>query len=223
MVRCHGCRRAAPLSRVTARVVPGDVLRVPAVAGHIRVVVTGGEGTRLHEEVVVAGGTIEAGRLVRATEEDLKSWLTDASEELPSAQVLDRLTGLWPALSPPLSGFLANRAGARRRSLATLIEGRCTEEVAAMNTILDELERSIRGALDDTPFWQQVSLFEVEAERDQLSKDHDALTQRLTSIPEMREQETTALRRRYADPQARWFPAAITFLVPASIANAGSA
>jgi len=211
------------LSRVTARVVPGDVLRTPAVVGHIRVVVTGGEGTRLHEEVVVAGGTIEAGRLVRATEEDLKSWLTVASEDLPPLQVRDQLTGLWPVLSPPLSGFLANRAAARRRSLAALIESRCTEEVAAMNTILDELERSIRAALDDAPFWQQASLFEIEAERDQLRKDHDALAQRLASVPGMREQETTALGRRYADPQARWFPAAITFLVPASIANAGSA
>ncbi len=49
------------LSRVTARILPGDQLRTPAVAGHIRVVVTGAEGTRLHEEVVIAGGTIEAG------------------------------------------------------------------------------------------------------------------------------------------------------------------
>jgi len=211
------------LSRVTARVVPGDVLRTPAVAGHIRVVVTGAEGTRLHEEVVVAGGTIEAGRLVRMTEDDLKSWLTATSEELPPAQVRDRLTELWPGLSQPLSGILANRAGTRRRSLAALIESRCTEEVAAMNTILDELEHSIRAALDDTPFWEQASLFEIEAERDQLHKDHDALKQRLESIPATREQETAALRRRYADPQARWFPAAITFLVPASIAHAGSA
>ena len=44
-----------------------------------------------------------------------------------------------------------------------------------MNTILDELERSIRDALDDTPYWQQASLFEIDAERDQLRKDHDAL------------------------------------------------
>ena len=92
-----------------------------------------------------------------------------------------------------------------------------------MKTILDELEHSIRAALDDTPFWQQASLFEIEAERDQLRKDHEALKQRLDSIPATREQETAALRRRYADPQARWFPAAITFLVPASIAHAGSA
>jgi hypothetical protein len=189
------------------------------VAGHIRVVVTGNEGTRLHEEIVVAGGTIEAGRLVRATEDDLKSWLGTATEALPPAQVRDRLTELWPSLSGPLSGILANRAAARRRSLAALIEERCTEEVAAMEQILDELERSIRDALDDTPFWEQASLFEIEAERDQLRKDKDALVHRLDSIPAVREQEIAALRRRYADPQARWFPAAITFLVPTSIAN----
>ena len=92
-----------------------------------------------------------------------------------------------------------------------------------MNSILAELERSIRAALDDTPFWQQASLFDIESERDQLRKDNEALRRRLESIPEMREQETAALRRRYADPQARWFPAAITFLVPASIARAPSA
>ena len=125
----------------------------PAVAGHIRVVVTGpkapparGSRRRWRHH--------RGRRLVRTTEEDLKSWLTAAGGTAP-AQVRDRLTELWPGLSQPLAGILANRAGARRRSLATLIESRCTEEVAAMNTILDELEHSIRAALDDTPFWEQ--------------------------------------------------------------------
>ncbi|HUZ55670.1 MAG TPA: DISARM system SNF2-like helicase DrmD, partial [Streptosporangiaceae bacterium] len=208
------------LTRVTARIVPGDVLRTPAVLGHIRVVVTGGEGTRLHEEVVVAGGTIAAGRLVRSTEDDLKAWLATATEELPPDHVLGRITELWPALADPLSGTLANRSSARRRSLAAFISTRCDEEVAAMETILTELERSIRVALDDTGYWYQASLFEIESERDQLRKDREALAERLASLPATREQETAALRRRYANPVARWFPAAITFLVPASIANA---
>ena len=72
-----------------------------------------------------------------------------------------------------------------------------------MQTILDELERSIRDALERPLSWQQASLFEIDWERDQLRKDHDALARRLESIPEMREQETAALRRRYADPTAR--------------------
>jgi hypothetical protein len=76
--------------------------------------------------VVVAGPTIEASSLVRATEDDLKSWQSAASEELQSMHVLDRLTELWPMLGKPSSGFLANRAGSRRRCLAGLIEERCT-------------------------------------------------------------------------------------------------
>jgi ribosomal 50S subunit-associated protein YjgA (DUF615 family) len=88
-----------------------------------------------------------------------------------------------------------------------------------MEHILTELEGSIRAALDDSEHWHQASLFEIESERDQLRKDREALTERLASLPATREQETAALRRRYADPVARWFPAAITFLVPASIAN----
>jgi len=208
------------LHRVTARIVPTDLLRVPAVLGHIRVVVTGAEGTRLHEEVVVAGGTIEGGKLVRATEDNLRQWLAASSPELPSDQITKHLAELWPTgIASTLTGYLENRSSARRRSLAVLIENRSDEEVTAMAAILDELERSIRDALDDTPRWEQGTIFEIETERQQLRKDHDALKDRLASIPAMREQEAAALRRRYADPQARWFPAAITFLVPASIAK----
>lgn len=42
-------------------------------------------------------------------------------------------------------------------------------------------------------------------------------------IPEQRDREVAALRRRPAEPRDRWFPAAVTFLVPAVIANAGGA
>jgi hypothetical protein len=210
---------AARLHRVTARIVPTDLLRVPAALGHIRVVVTGAEGTRLHEEVVLAGGTVEEGKLVRAREEDLRAWLAVSTAELPPGHVTEHLADLWPTLQGTLSGYLDHRSSTRRRSLETLIKARCTEEVAAMTTVLDELERNIRVALDDSPRWEQGSIFEIESERQQLRKDHDALRDRLAEIPATREQEQAALERRYADPVSRWFPAAVTFLVPASIAK----
>jgi superfamily II DNA or RNA helicase len=210
---------AAQLHRVTARIVPTAMLRVPAVLGHIRVVVTGAEGTRLHEEVVLAGGTIEAGKLVRAREEDLRAWLAASEATLPLDHVTKDLARLWPTLEGTLSGYLDHRSSTRRRSLESLIKTRCSEEVAAMTAILDELERNIRLALDDTPRWEQGTIFEIESERQQLRKDHDALRDRLAEIPALREQERTALERRYADPVSRWFPAAVTFLVPASIAR----
>ena len=56
-------------------------------------------------------------------------------------------------------------------------------------------------------------------EQQQLRADHEALRERLAGIPAQREREIAALRRRYADPTARWFPAAVTFLVPARLAR----
>jgi hypothetical protein len=214
-------RGAAKLSRVTARVVPGDLLRVPAVVAHGRVVVTGAEGTRLHEEVMTAGGLIEQGRLARANTDEVTSWLAAASDQPVGTDVQDRLRGLWPELSDPLSKLLARRAADRTRSMQALLRNRCEEEVTAVATILDELERSIRGALGETEHWEQGSLFEIDDERDQLRADHEALLARLEALPDQRHDETAALRRRYADPTARWFPAAVEFLVPAAIARAG--
>src|SRR5439155_860369 len=53
------------LHRVTARVVPNDVLDGPAVIAHARLVVLGGDDRRLHEEIVTAGGLLRDGRLSR--------------------------------------------------------------------------------------------------------------------------------------------------------------
>jgi hypothetical protein len=212
-----GLTGKAKLSRVTARIVPGDLLRTPAVVAHGRIVITGAEGTRLHEEIVTAGGTIETGKLSRARQDDLERWLTAATEQPPAEQLRDHLTTLWPQLADPLARALSTRADQRSRSLHGLLARRCDEEVAAVADVLVELDRSIRGALDDEPRWEQPTLFAME--REQLRTDHDALRARLADIPAQRERETAALRRRYADPTARWFPAAVTFLVPASLAR----
>ncbi|MEU1603106.1 DISARM system SNF2-like helicase DrmD [Micromonospora matsumotoense] len=207
----------ARLSRVTARVVPGDLLRTPAVVAHGRVVVTGAEGTRLHEEIVTAGGPIEGGRLTRARQEELDRLLAAATDEVPGEPVRVQLTALWPVLEQPLGRALAVRADQRARSLQGLLRGRCAEEVTAIEAVLTELAGTIRAKLDDEPHWEQPSLFTLE--RDQLHADRDALRARLADIPAQRERETDALRRRYADPTARWFPASVTFLVPASLAR----
>ncbi|GGV42972.1 helicase SNF2 family protein [Actinomadura cremea] len=211
--------QSAKLSRVTARTVPGDVLRTPAVVAHGRVVVTGAEGTRLHEEIIVAGGLIEGGQFVRAREDEVENWLSAAREESASEDVRDRLAGLWGSLSEPLGRALRTRAGQRTRSLDKLIARRGDEEVEAIQAVLTELERSIGAALDDVGRWEQGSLFDSDEQRTQLRRDREALAERLRAIPDQREQEAAALRRRYADPRGRWFPAAVTFLVPDSVAH----
>lgn len=210
------------LARVTARIVDSDLLRVPAVVAHGRVVITGAEGSRLHEEVLVAGGLIESGRFSRVKEETVEQWLAAATDKPVPESMRERLIALWPGLADPLNRALKRRAEQRAGSLKKTIAKRCDEEVVAIGKVLDELADSIRKALSDEPVWQQASLFELsDPEREQLRRDREALRAKLEGIPEQKERETAALRRRYADPEPRWFPAAVTFLVPASLAKRG--
>ncbi|MEU1785904.1 DISARM system SNF2-like helicase DrmD [Streptomyces sparsogenes] len=211
--------REARLSRVTAKVVPGDLLRTPAVVAHGRVVISGRGGARLHEEVITAGGAINGGRLEKARQDDLDPWLAAATDELPAAEVTDRLAELWPQLENRLLRALRNRANTRFRSLESLLAKRCEEEVDGVRKVLTELERSIRDRLDDRDHWEQGSLFTIDDERNQLRADREALRQRLREIPALVESETAALRRRWADPTPRWFPVSVTFLVPSALAR----
>jgi superfamily II DNA or RNA helicase len=217
--QARGVGGAAKLSRVTARVLPGDRVRQPVVVAHGRVVITGAEGTRLHEEIVTAGGLIEAGKFIRRKEDDLDTWLAAASEE-PAAESIQRsLTELWPVLAGPLASAFETRAKQCARRLKSLLGKRCDEEITAIGELMDELERSIRNALSEYGEAYQPSLFTMD-ERDQLQADRDALDARLDLLPAQREREISALRARYADPKEHWFPATVTFLIPASIARA---
>ncbi|WTV91408.1 DISARM system SNF2-like helicase DrmD [Streptomyces jietaisiensis] len=209
----------AKLSRVTARIVPDGALRQPAVVAHGRVVITGGSGARLHEEVIAAGGLIEGGKLSVAKKEEVEGWLAAATDDLPPESVRAELTALWPDnLDARLSRALNTQAGRRFRSLQTLLAKRCEEEVDGMRAVLEDLGHSIQDRLDDTGHWQQESLFDVDDERRQLRADREALQERLRRLPQLIETETDALRGRWADPAPRWFPVSVTFLVPRSLA-----
>jgi len=81
-----------------------------------------------------------------------------------------------------------------------------------IETVLNELATAIRAELDD-PLYRQLSLFS-EFERDRLSFNAEALAARLQRIPDEIVAEQEAIRSRYADPEPRLFPVAVTFLVP---------
>ncbi len=211
--------KGAKLSRVTARVVPGDLLRTPAVIAHGRAVISGRGGARLHEEIITAGGALAGGKLETARQDELDAWLAAASEELPAEEVTDRLTALWPQLEDRLSRALRNRAHTRFRSVEKLLATRCEEEVQGVTKVLTELEGNIRDRLDDHGYWEQGSLFDVDDERRQLRADREALRERLAAIPALIASESEALRARWADPTPRWFPVAVTFLIPSALAR----
>ncbi|MFI5657443.1 DISARM system SNF2-like helicase DrmD [Streptomyces sp. NPDC051684] len=212
----HG--RKAKLARVTARVVPSELLRTPAVVAHGRVVISGGSGARLHEEVIAAGGTVEGGQLQRARQDEVDAWLAAATGQEPPEPVTERLAALWESgIEDRLGRALRTRANQRFKTLRRTMEERCEQEVDGVTQVLTDLERSIRDRLDNSDYWSQGSLFDIDDERTQLNTDKEALKERVRKIPSLIESETEALRRRWADPTPRWFPVCVTFLVPSDL------
>ena len=206
------------LQRVTARLVPDNVIHTPAVVAHARLVVLGGDNQRLHEEVIMAGGNIREGRFVRMnvgeTKLALESALPDGVLE-PTQRIFQ---GLWPKLSEPLFQALENRMAERTKGLQKHLEERADTEVANMKAILQELEKTIRDQLDEPvsqlEFW-------TTPEREQLELNMQSLRKRLEQIPAEIERETENLRARFRNPTPRLFPVAVTFLVPKKVAASG--
>jgi superfamily II DNA or RNA helicase len=206
----------ARLGRVCARA--ADVEH-PVVVAHARLVLTGAEGHRLHEEVVAAGGRIRRGRFARLGTGALAAALATATDDDAGAAVKDELVALWGEIEGPLLEALQARADERATSLQAVLAKRAEEELLATEAVLESLRRSIEAHLAELskPF-EQLTLGFDQKEREQFAADLDALRHRLERIPDELAREQEAVRRRYADPVPRLFPAAVTFLLPPAAA-----
>ncbi|QDU88394.1 RNA polymerase-associated protein RapA [Pirellulimonas nuda] len=205
------------LQRVTARVIPNNLLEGPAAIAHARLVVIGGDCHRLHEEVIAAGGLIKEGKWGgRLKVGQLEAALAAAGPDEPPTAVQATLLELYPALAEPLGAALEARKKDRVTGLEKRLNERADKEAADIAAILTELKRSIETELDE-PEYQQLELF-TSPERDQFNRNKEAMRQRAREIPTEINRETAAIRARFADPQARMFPVAVTFLIPAGLA-----
>jgi len=206
------------LARVTARIVPDHLSATPAVVAHGRLVITGADGQRLHEELVAAGGELREGRFARLGVGKAEELVAAGTDEMPALEVRQRLAAMWSGCEQPLLALLRRRAEDRARSLERVLGERAEQDVGAITTVLTELRGSILEELRE-PEHAQLQLFSTE-ERGQHQRDLDALRRRLEEIPGDIEAESAAIRARYATPTPRLFPAAITFFVPRSLAVA---
>jgi superfamily II DNA or RNA helicase len=207
------------LQRVTARVVSNDVLDTPAVIAHARLVVIGGDSFRLHEEIIAAGCFIKdqkAANRLNVGQTDLA--LTGAMTKEPSAAVQDRLLRIYPFLTTTLRSALESRMKDRVDGLQKRLAERADKEAKDIETILTELKKSIEAELKD-PVYVQGLLFD-DPEQERFERNKDAMRARAREIPEEIKRETAAIRARFADPQARMFPVAVTFLVPEKMGGA---
>jgi hypothetical protein len=101
--------------------------------------------------------------------------------------------------------------------LEKFLAGRADQEVNDITAILQELARNMEAELTD-PEYLELELF-ARPEREQYDRNIIALRHRLEQIPAEIEQETALIRARFANPEARLFPVAVTFLVPERLSD----
>lgn len=203
------------LHRVTVRSVPDNELDGPAVAVWSRLVITGGDHRRLHEELTLSGGELKHSGFTRITQvTKLDALVGMASPVEPRSSLFDVLKSRFEKYEAQILAAVEARSRDRLRVLENTLRIRKESEIEDLNTVLSELDASIRKELEDQGP-RQMDLW-PEEQRSQLRRDLDALKARLERIPEEREKETASIDGRYARPVDRTFPVAVVFLVPAS-------
>lgn len=209
------------LHRVAIRSVPDGELEGPAVAIWSRLVITGGDHHRLHEELTLAGGELKHSGFTRITQVGRLESLVDKGSSIePGKALFDILQERFRRQEDPVMAAVEARSRERLKFLENTLKRRKESEIADIRTVLDELEASIRKELGKGRQDGQLYLsgFSPE-EMAQMKKDVHALEVRLARIPEEREKEKAATENHYANPVDRTFPVAVVFLVPLSQAG----
>jgi ERCC4-related helicase len=203
------------LHRVTTRIVPRLELDSPAVIAHARLLLLGGDSQRLHEELITAGGYLREGRLVRMNVGQVQRALAAARSEPVSERLQERLRQLWPSHRDALMQALEARMRERSSSLKNFLDERVQKEMQDISAVLNELRANILAELHQ-PEVVQLPLFNA-TEREQFERNMSALQKRVEQIDSEIAKEQSAIRKRYADPQPRLFPVAVTYLIPENL------
>lgn len=211
------------LHRITVRTVPDDQIDGMAVAVISRLVITGGNHHRLHEELTVSGGYLRDQNFRR--EESVtrvQQWLDEANPIRASDSLFDAVRARFERSQSSILQSVDARSKDRLKYLSNTLLGRKQHEIENITAVLDELEKAIKAELNKDQQPEQLSLFS-EDERTQLRRDTAALEARLARIPTERIQEAQAIEARYDNFVDRTFPVAVVFLVPESAVQGGQA
>ena len=172
----------------------------------------GGDSHRLHEEIITAGGMLKEGRFSRLNLGEMEKLLAAATNDEAYEPMQKHLLEQWDKFAPALAQSLEARIRDRTIVLNKKLGEHAEKEAEDIRAILLELKKAIDAELAD-PEYQQMTLFD-DLEKDQFERNKDFLRARSKAIPAEIERETAAIKSRYADPQPRMFPVAVTFLVP---------
>jgi hypothetical protein len=202
------------LHRVTVRTVPDAYIDGPVVVVVSRLVVTGGNHHRLHEELTIAGGYLRDQSFRR--EESVtrvQQWLEEAKPIKAPPSLFDALRVRFDRQQEAILKSVDARSKERLRYLTNTLQIRKQQEIDDIGTVLDELEKAIQSELRKGEQPEQLPLF-TEDERTQLRRDTAALGARLARIPDERRMEMQAIESRYVKLVDRTFPVGVIFVVP---------
>lgn len=206
------------LHRVTMRTLPDEELPKPAVAIWSRLVVTGGGHHRLHEELTLSGGELEHDTFRRIEQVGkLETIVGKAESIVPDNSLFVTLKDRFDRHEDSIRAATEARSRDRLRYLQNTLTRHKESEIKDLMTVLDDLEIGIKKELEASKPQFVQSVLWPEEERNQLTRDLDALKARLARIPEERKGESEAIESRYADLTARTFPVAVVFLIPRSM------
>jgi hypothetical protein len=204
------------LHRITVKSLPDSQLDSSAILIVSRLVITGGNYHRLHEELTLSGGYLKDQSFRR--EEGvakLDSWSNASSPAAIDDSQFDLLSKRFASQQESIFKAIEARSKERLTSLIKTLDNYKQKEVANIKSVLENLEKSIRAELEAESEPKQLSLFS-EDERTQVTRDAAALKARLERIPHEIKMEVEAIERRYENFIERTFPVAIIFLVPKS-------
>jgi hypothetical protein len=206
------------LHRVTVRAIPDSELSAPAVVVWSRLVITGSNHHRLHEELTLAGGELKHTGFSRITQVGkLEALVAGAFPAEPPQALFDAMKDRFQRHETAIMAAVEARSRERLRYLENSLKRRMHSELEDVKTVLDELETSLRKELKPDNQNRQLYLPGMSPEeRNQVSKDIAALKARLLRIPEERTEERIAVEKHYSNPTDRTFPVAVGFLVPQS-------
>jgi hypothetical protein len=205
------------LERNAVRCVSDEEYNVPLVAVWSRLLITGGDHSRLHEELTLSGGELEHKRFARIAQSGkLESILEKSAPFEPDEALFGILRDRFDLHRNAIMAAVDARSRDRMENLENTLARRMKSEMDDIEAVLDELEESIRKELKPDEYeYRQLYLpgFSPE-ETEQVKKDVRALEARLARIPEERKKERAAVESHYGNPAVHTFPVAVVFLIP---------
>jgi hypothetical protein len=189
----------------------GDI----AVVAQARVLITGADGNRLHEQVIARAARLRGRSWAQLPADVHADLLWDARSPEP-APPDGNLVEDWDRVADDLLRNLVSRgqrvAELRQKDLANRLD----QETAALEAEAEQAAADMRGTIEnlrEVMNQPQATLFDDDVAR-QLRFDLERLSDRHAQVRDQVHADLEQVKHRYSKQDVRVFPIAITFLIP---------